>query len=725
MKLNKTKLSILIGVYIAVAVTIRIYYLLDFSSSPLFDLPLGPDVEEYSNWAKEIIAGRLLWPFVYIHAPLYPFFLAILYLLFSGLSSCFFWVRFSQILLGFLTFIPLAGTILLIFREYPDESPEKTNRSLKKMLVTFLLIWAWYPPLIYYLGELTSEVLLIPLLGTAVYFLYRGEAILFPSGAEDKNVKSNVDTTAKPETNLFNCDILNLFRKPEARKPQAPLPPHPPTKNTFLALAGICSGLATIAHPLALFFMFTEIVYLFLRRNFKGMAFFGCFACLMIFPVSFYNMAILKQAIPIQANGGFNLYLGNNEEADGTCNIRPGPEWDDFHLGADFESRKLGISKDSLLIQKTVKFILNHPLQWLQLVVQKAFFVWNYREITAGADLNPIRYHTTYQRIFQWAFGVCAVLALMAIFMNWTNWGFYFRHRHLLLLIGALWISQALLVTSGRYRISMVPCMLILTAWTITHIKPFLSYRPGNHIRLLLSLITGIAVVFIPRAPFNPSREEGETATILGEAYLIKGDYKQSEKYLHIAEGKLPAWSRNYNLLGMVKENQGKIKEAKEYYLKAVKSNPVDADAFMNLATLFFRLKLYLKAAVFFEKAFTLPKPHSADLYYNYAVFCQANNQLKKAVDNYLKCLKKDPAFEMALNNLGTIYFQAGKYQKAIVYFEKSLALNPLNTKRLLNLAIAKAANGDKEEAEILVDRALEIKSDYPQALELKAKLKK
>ena len=684
-----------IGLYVLASLALRLYYLYEFSFSPLFDMPRGPDVEEYCTWAKEIVAGRMLWPYVKIHAPLYPFFMALLYSFFANAQHCFYYVRLTQIMLGFAACIPLCGTILLICREQKKEGDSKR----RNMLITFLILWGWYPPLIYYLGELTSEVLIIPLLSTALFLLYKGEPFSDAPPPENTSKESNNEEVAKTDQSSAKSR-----------------PPVNQTKNIFLGIAGICSGLAVITHPLALFFMFSEIIYLFLRKNLKGMAAYLFFAFLMILPISFYNIVILGEPIPIQANGGFNLYLGNNEEADGTCSLRPGPAWDAFHLGADYRSQELGISKDSLLIQKTVKFIYNNPLHWLKLFGQKALFVWNQREITAGADLYPLRYFTTFQRIFFWSFGICATLALTAIFTNWTNWSFYIRYRHVLILTGAFWIAQALLVTSGRYRLAMVPCIIILAAWTLTHALWFIKQRTGNGIRLLLSLIAAIAIVYIPQAPFNSKRESGEAHSLLGEAYLLKGDMKKAEFHLLQADKKLQPWSRSYNLLGLVKEKQKKDSEAKEFYLKAIKTDPSDPDAFMNLALLFSRKKEHRIAVDFFEKAFNLKTP-SAELFYNYGLFCFNNGDKKAAYENYLTCLKVNPAHEMALNNLGIIAFMNEKYQKAADFFEKALLLNPRNTRRMVNLATAKFATGDTITAEIIVDPTL------PAAIALKKRI--
>ena len=725
---NKKKLTALIVLYILASLTLRLIYLHQFSLSPLFETPRGPDVEEYCAWAKEIVAGRILWPYVKIHAPLYPFFLAFLCSFFANFQNSFYYIRLSQIMLGFAAFIPLCATILLIKKEQKDADDKK----YRNMIIAFLILWGWYPPMIYYLGELTSEILLIPLLSSAVFLFYKAEASLFESRNLNKGELGETPQNTADKTNMESSSSVkhpsttkNATSSPDLIKKKKDKLPHPPTKNIFLVIAGVCSGLAVIAHPLALFFMFFEVIYLFLRRNFKGLACFGLCALMMIAPISLYNIVVLREPIPIQANGGFNLYLGNNEDSDGTCSLRPGPEWDAFHLGADYKSQELGISKDSLLIQKTVKFIFNNPLYWLKLLAQKSVFVWSQREITAGADLYPLRYFTPFQRFFSWSFGVCAVLALMAVFMNWkNNWSFYARYRHVLILISAFWISQTLLVTSGRYRISMLPCILILSAWTLTHYVGFIKQRSGNNIRLLLCIIAAIAIVYIPQPPFKEKRENGEANTLLGEAYLLEGENNKAEKHLQASIKQLPPWSRSYNLLGLIKEKQEDHKEAMIYYLKAVQTDSSDPDAFMNIALLFSRKKEPEKAADFFKKAFTLKNP-SAELFYNYALFCFNNDGKKEARENYLTCLKINPAHEKALNNLGIIAFTEGQYPEAVTYFEKALLLDPCNTLRMVNLAAAKFAAGEKDQAENIIDKVLRKNPHLITAQQLKSRIRK
>ena len=56
----------------------RILYLFDFASLPLFGQVTGPDVSEYFAEAQKIRAGLWMPDTTAIHAPLYPFLLALI-----------------------------------------------------------------------------------------------------------------------------------------------------------------------------------------------------------------------------------------------------------------------------------------------------------------------------------------------------------------------------------------------------------------------------------------------------------------------------------------------------------------------------------------------------------------------------------------------------------------------------------------------------------------------
>ena len=66
----------------ALALAVRCFYLWQIRNAPFFDLRLG-DGEAYHLWARRIAAGDWLGHGVFYQAPLYPYFLALIYRLFD------------------------------------------------------------------------------------------------------------------------------------------------------------------------------------------------------------------------------------------------------------------------------------------------------------------------------------------------------------------------------------------------------------------------------------------------------------------------------------------------------------------------------------------------------------------------------------------------------------------------------------------------------------------
>jgi Flp pilus assembly protein TadD len=696
---KRNKYLLLAAAYTLTGLLIRIYYLYQFSDSPLFAIPIGPDVEEYTKWANEILAGKYLWTNVNIHSPLYPYFLALLCRIFSSAKNIFGYIRFTQLFIGLISVIPLYLSLKILLDNGKDEKKSFISDRITKF--SFLFIWLSYPPLIFYMGELTSEVLIVPLLSLSIFYLYKSEEAeeVIPPPEDDSSHKNS-----------------------------------PLRKNRIIphkSLAGLYAGLAVTAHPLSLFFLILETLYISIslfinkkksnsRKKITAFLLFILFALIPIIPIVIYNTIILKESAPLQANSGFNFYLGNGPDADGTCRIRPGPEWDKVHSEAQQKADALGISKDKYFIKTTFSYIAEHPLHWLKLLSMKALYVWNEKELTAGADILPLRYFTPFQRHSRWAFGLLALLAIIAIIINagpdLNGKGkntFFYKYRHFLILIIAFWTAQTLLVTSGRYRMGMLPAVMLLASAGISSIFYLLRNRNKRTLMLIPALLIAVTVVYLPSPPYHPAIEIAEAQTIFGEALIRKKLYSEAKGQLISAAKHQPGWSRNYNLLGLISEKEENFDEAEQYYRQAIKSSPDTPDGYVNIATLYSNRGLTERARTWFKKALALRK-ETPELYYNYALYCAKNGDNSRAVKYYQACIKLDPANSEALNNLGTIYFQKNNLQEAIVCFKTALRVDPHNPQRMLNLALTYLKNGDKKNARKILAEALKTAPKLP-----------
>ena len=233
---------------------LRVYHLADYASLPLLSSVTGPDVSEYHAHAMRILSGEFLPETVQIHAPLYAFFLALL-LKFSAMG--YFTARLLQcVLLMVFTALP----VFLLLRKTEDTGGK---RFLPYLSVLFLGL---YPPLAVYQCELISEPLMIVL---ALW-------------------------------GLFFAAMTEMSQR-----------------NTAFCLSGLFCALALITHPSSV--IFCGGLFLFLLWNMrrakwkailKSVFLFAIPLLCIVLPVSAWNTRIAGRPVFIQANSGFNSYLG-------------------------------------------------------------------------------------------------------------------------------------------------------------------------------------------------------------------------------------------------------------------------------------------------------------------------------------------------------------------------------------------------------------------------------
>lgn len=88
------------------------------------------------------------------------------------------------------------------------------------------------------------------------------------------------------------------------------------------------------------------------------------------------------------------------------------------------------------------------------------------------------------------------------------------------------------------------------------------------------------------------------------------------------------------------------------------------------------------------------------------------NNAL--AESRFQKLAMDYPQYSGPHNNLGIIYYHAGKIEKARASFNKALELNPQSVVSLNHLGIISRGEGEFDKAQEYYERALQVNPDYP-----------
>lgn len=656
-------------VILATGIGLRLCYLWQFSASPLFCNPIGPDVQEYDEWARSILAGNLLWQSLPIHGPVYPYFLAALYKVFS---YDFFLVRFFQLLVG------MSGLYLLFLTSRRFGCYRHSGLPYLVLGIAVL-----YTPLIYYQGELICESILLPLLTMAIYFLYLGS-----------------------EKNRISQNNFTL-------------------QNRYFALAGVATGFAVITHPISLLFVIMEFacVALFWRQRQRcgwkkaiPAAIFILSVAVVVAPVCVYNSALAGKFVLVQKNSGLNLYIGNNANATGGCYVRPGPAWIRLNNLSDSDQE---VHNESAFVSRVIDYISNNPGKWLALSARKAVYVWNWRDLIAGADSTPLRNYTTIMQFSRWLSGIIFTLGFAGLLLVLCKKQNCYKYRHFLLLLAAFWLAQVLTVTSGRYRLAMLPAIFIFAAFFIQDVR---SRWRTNRVLLVGVFVIAVALVWFPCPPVNSVMEDAEANSLTGEAFYRQGEFLPAEHHLTAALPRLEDKARCLNLLGILSEKRLNIEAASQFYHAAITADQTSPEGYMNLAVMALSQNKITEAGKLFNEALLRGK-NNADVLYNVAYYMERQGYLQLAEQYYLQCLKVSPAYSRALNALGVMAMGKKDYKHAITLFRQALATSPANSGIMLNLAAATASDGDTENASKIIDRILKKEPEHRNALLMKRML--
>lgn len=377
----------------------------------------------------------------------------------------------------------------------------------------------------------------------------------------------------------------------------------------------------------------------------------------------------------IQSNGGFNFYLGNSPESDGTCRLRPGLEWRRLHLAAEQEADSRNISTDQLFLEKSLEFTLRSPLAAASKYLIKAVKFFTPVELISGADPAELIYRTfsvrsgLFTAVFLW-FSAAAGAVYLA------------RKRHrefpsdFVILFFAVFITNVLTVTSGRYRLMVYPSLFLFAACSIVYLP-----------RKMTAAFAILSVTFGLLADISTPVGTAEMHRILGEAAYRKGKYDTALNHLEKIEAANSDPSGVQNMLGGIHEKSGDFRRAASCYQKAIASEPERFEAYMNLAGITPNKnqaeKLYMMA---------LQRENSSGLLWiNYAKFLlriQKTDDAYKAADNGKNLSPSDPD---AWNTYAVICAYKGNLHDSLQAFEKAAKLDPSNPNYQRNAQAIKA----------------------------------
>jgi tetratricopeptide (TPR) repeat protein len=630
------------GAILVSAFVLRLFYLVQIESIPLF-YHLAGDGRTYDEWAQRIAAGDWLGQGVFYQAPLYPYFLGVLQLVFG---HSLWLIRFVQILLGSFS----CALIYLVGRRLFSRPAG--------IAAGFLL--ACYAPAIFFEALIEKSILDLFLVSLLLFLLVgamarRGWTQWLAAGAV--------------------LGLLGLSRE------------------NALVLAAVV--------PLWIFVYFSDQAVQ-IRARWAALFFAGLLVVLI--PVGLRNFAVGGEFKLTTSQFGANFFIGNNPGADGTYGSvnkvigEPQLEGNDAARLAERASGKRlssGAVSDYWL-KKSWDYIRAEPTQWFRLLAKKWLMVWNAREVEDSDDFYIYRQWSWLLAFLSWInhFGVLAPLAAAGAWLSRNEWR---RLWLLYAMIVSFALSVAVFYVFGRYRFPLVPLLALFAGKALAEMPAWYCKR-GWRAQFAVFFVLLISAAFVNWPIYAFSGPDAAGYNNLSNAYYKQG---RVDEAIHTARQALELQPdlgvADYNL-GNLYAGQGQFDLAKKYFEEAIRLYPNYAEARTNFGQLIAERGDLETGVQYFRKAIEL-NPSISRAHLNLGVALAKQGRLDEAIGPLQQAALLKPDSPEASYYLGSVYAAQNRYADAAESFNQALRIQPDFVPAHQSLAQLLVLQGKKDEA--------------------------
>lgn len=619
------------------------------------------DAQSYHAWGLEIAGGDWIGGETFYQAPLYPYFLGLVYTLFGPSLLA---VRLCQIVLGSAAcaLLALAGRRLF--------SPEAG-------IVAGLML-AVYAPAIFFDGLVQKTALGLFLLCLLLALLAR-----------------LVTEPGPPRAWLWPGVVLGALVL---------------TRENALVFAAVLLGWLVVSRDAG-------------RRHLARAGALALGLALVLLPVAARNQAVGGDFLLTTAQLGPNLYIGNNPDADGTYRpLVPGRGDPRFERrdATQIAEREVGTpltpaQVSSYWMGRALEYVRTQPGDWLRLTGRKALLTLNGSEV---ADTEDQLSHADWSLPLRlaghvWHFGLLAPLGAAGICLTWG------RRRQLRpfhLMLGAYAASVVLFAVMGRYRHPLAPMLMLFAAagavavWEMARRRQ----RAGWTRQAGWAGAAAAGLLVVCNWPvLSMGDMRAITALNLGTELQAEGRLDEAVEQYRRVLALTPDDALAHSNLGTALAAQGRLDEAVDHYERALALAPGDADAHSNLGNALLSLGRAGEGVASLRRALDLD-PGSAEAHAALGIALHDGGETDDAIVHLRRAIDLGVVTAELHNRLGIALGSAGRLDEAAAEFVRAIDLEPGHVDAHANLGTARQMQGRLDEAVAQFRAALRVAPDHP-----------
>ena len=468
-----------------------------------------------------------------------------------------------------------------------------------------------------------------------------------------------------------------------------------------LIFCGIILGLASLARATTLMFIpliLIWIIFSFRELKIKRRVFF-CIALMLsifvvILPITIRNYLVTGEKILITSYGGVNFYIGNNPGADGLfCppkGMRPDSKGlleDSKKIAEDILGRELTMTQVSdFWVDNTRGLIAKNPVHFINTLIKKFYYFYNSYEVPDVLNYYFIKKFVPMLRFPLFTFIAIGPLGLLGLFLSLSK-----ERKKTIIYLFLISYTAAIMLffINARYRLTVVPIMIIFSAFALN--KIFTTLHKKEYGLLGKQLLLFIIFIIFTNLPMT-KMGYAVSYNNLGLALMQEDRLGKAEEAFFNAIDTDPVYASAYSNLGTLYYNQDKKGKAETFFRKALDLNPNNPDIVRNLSSVTgieqkpksskYIIDSYAKQNEFQEKETEYLEalrrnPLDTTAYVNLANIYLAQKNTKKALENYDKALNINPNLKLAHYNKGLLHFTIKEFDKAKEEWSKTLTLDP------------------------------------------------
>ncbi|MEC7641314.1 MAG: DUF6427 family protein [Nitrospinota bacterium] len=589
---------------------LHLCYLIELQKTPYATLLLV-DAEGYHQKAMKLIREGWLGDGTFFQAPLYPYFLALVYKIFN---SSFLVVQSIQILLSCFTPILIYFIGKCLFNE--------------RVGLVSTAIAVFYGVFIFYSGLLLKVTLSLFSSSLLILFLLRANRI---------PTKGNYFVVGL-------CLGVNIL-----------------LRGNFLLLVPALFLAMIFFSPLA-------------RSKFHQALVFLLGVSLLVAPVTIRNFYLEQDFVLTSYDAGPSFYIGNHPRATGFQThlpfVRPNPLYEELDFRAEAE-RKSGTPLKPSQVSKfwfveSFNFFRDDPAAFLKIVVKKFLLFFNNYEIPDNYDFAFMKSLTPALKLGFIPFGALLVFSTLAVFLyRWNNSDFWIVYIYGLVYS----LSVIMFYVTSRFRVPLVPVLIPLAAFFV--MEGWNKIRELKGSRLAVFIAVFISVSFIAFRPFSIT-DFAFSQLKIGIDYEEKGMLAEAEaQYLKALEIN-PRYSKAHFHLASAYKKSGRAEEALKEINTALNLNPNFAKAHYLKGLILFGTGVAEASISAFKEALKI-QPNFAEARYYLGVHYFRKGLIDQAVNETRLAVKLKPKFSEAHFNLGGLFKLLNKTDRAIIHYQQAL----------------------------------------------------